>query len=60
MFSGNPNRTLMEVGLKVLNNDKSKVVNEKMHRQLLRSLSYKKLTKHKFCSSNVVNIFELS
>ena len=50
----------MEVGLKLPKHDKSEFVNEKMHRQLLQILSYKNLTKQKFCISNVVNIFELS
>ena len=57
IVSGKHNRTLMEVGSKLPKHDKSEVVNEKLHRQLLRSLYYKNLTKHKFCSSNVVNIF---
>ena len=59
LASGNPNRKLLEVGLKLPKHEKSEAVNEKMHRQLLRSLSYRNLTKHKFWSSNVVNIFEL-
>ena len=42
MVSGNPNRTLMEVGLKLPKHDKSEVVNEKMHRQLLWSFILQK------------------